>query len=58
LFSKYPKLNFVIIIKKLNKQQKLDIEKYNSQYKNLQIKINSDFHDRFLILDKKEVYHL
>ena len=58
LFSKYPKLNFVIITKKLNKQQKLDIEKYNSQYKNLQIKINSDFHDRFLILDKKEVYHL
>jgi len=58
LFSKYPKLNFVIITKKLNKQQKLDIEKYNLQYKNLQIKINSDFHDRFLVLDKKEVYHL
>lgn len=58
LFSKYPKLNFTIITKEISEQLKLDINKYNSQYKNLKIKISNKFHDRFLILDKKETYHL
>jgi len=58
LFSKYKKLKFKIITKNISKQLQLDINKYNSQYKNLEIKISNKFHDRFLILDKQEVYHL
>jgi hypothetical protein len=58
LFSKYKNLKFTIITKHISKQQKLDIEKYNLQYKNLNIKISTKFHDRFLILDNKDVYHI
>lgn len=35
-----------------------DIEKFNEQYTNLTVKTNKDFHDRFLILDSNEVYHI
>ncbi len=58
LFSKYPDINFMIITKSISKQLKLDIEKYNSQYKNLKIQTSNKFHDRFLIIDKKETYHI
>ena len=30
-----------------------DIAKFNSQYPKLTVKISKDFHDRFLIIDKK-----
>ena len=33
------------------------IKKYQSQYNNLTIKINSSFHDRFIIIDDKILYH-
>ena len=58
LFSKYTDLSFEIITKPASKQLKLDIEKYNSQYKNLEIKISTKYHDRFIIIDKKQAYHL
>ena len=58
LFSKYTNLSFAIITKSTSKQLKLDIEKYNSQYKNLEIKISNKFHDRFLLIDNQEAYHL
>ena len=35
-----------------------DIAKFNSQYPKLTVKISKDFHDRFLIIDRKEVYHI
>ncbi len=57
LFSKYPKLNFTIITKNISKQLKLDLQKYNSQYKNLKVKTSNRFHDRFLIIDNT-TYHI
>ena len=33
------------------------INKYNSQYHNVTIKINNSFHDRFIIIDNKILYH-
>ncbi|MBR5662790.1 MAG: ORF6N domain-containing protein [Bacilli bacterium] len=36
---------------------KIDIDKYNDEYKNLRLIYNKSFHDRFFIIDKKEVYH-
>ena len=35
-----------------------DVTKFNAQYPKLIVKINKDFHDRFLIIDRKEVYHI
>ncbi|PZP12674.1 MAG: DNA-binding protein [Aliarcobacter butzleri] len=58
LFSKYPNINFIIYTNSISKQLKLDFEKYQKQYKNITLKTFKDCHDRFLILDKKEVYHL
>jgi hypothetical protein len=41
-----------------NKQQTLDVQKANAQYGNFELKIFTQSHDRFLIIDNKEVYHL
>ncbi|RXZ28640.1 ORF6N domain-containing protein [Fusobacterium necrophorum] len=35
-----------------------DINKFNAQYPTLNVKTSTDFHDRFLILDNTEVYHI
>ena len=35
-----------------------DITKFNAQYPKLSVKTNTDFHDRFLIVDKTEAYHI
>ena len=35
-----------------------DITKFNAQYPKLSVKTTKDFHDRFLIIDKTEVYHI
>ena len=58
LFSKYLNIQFIIVIKSINKQLKLDIDKYKQQYNNLTIKISNKFHDRFLIIDNNEAYHI
>ena len=36
---------------------KLDLEKHNSQYQPINIKVLKKFHDRFLIIDEN-VYHI
>lgn len=58
LCSKYPNINFIIYTQSINKQLKLDYEKYNKQYKNVELKETKSFHDRFLILDNSEIYHV
>lgn len=35
-----------------------DITKFNAQYPKLSVKTNTDFHDRFLIMDNVAVYHI
>ena len=42
---------------KMSKQLRLDMEKHNSQYPAIDIKIFSKAHDRFLIIDDK-LYHI
>ena len=58
LFSKYSNIKFTIITKSISKQLKLDVDKYNKQYKNLKIQTSSRYHDRFLIIDKTKAYHI
>lgn len=35
-----------------------DVTKFNAQYPNLTVKFMNNFHDRFLIIDDVEVYHI
>jgi len=59
LFSKRKKgVSVTIFTKTINKQMALDVEKFNNQYDTLRIKELKQSHDRFLILDEKELYHI
>ena len=50
-------IEVTIITKPNNLLTKQDIEKYNKQYHNLKVVFNNTFHDRYFILDEKQVYH-
>lgn len=58
LFSKNTNIKIKIYTHNISNQLKLDIEKYNKQYNNLIAIQNKNFHDRFLIIDNQEVYHI
>lgn len=58
LFSKRKKQVKVQIQTKISKQLRLDVEKYNSQYEPIELKQFNEAHDRFLIIDNKDVYHI
>lgn len=36
----------------------LDTKKFNEQYGQLEMKFSKDYHDRFLIIDQNELYHI
>ena len=48
----------IIFTKTISKQLKLDLKKHNAQYEPIDIKILKEAHDRFLIIDEKDVYHI
>ena len=58
LFSKYPNINVKTYTHTISKQVNLDFQKYQTQYKNIELKEFKNSHDRFLIIDKKEIYHI
>jgi hypothetical protein len=59
LFSKRNKnVSVTIFTKDISKQLMLDLAKYNAQYPFIDIKEFKHSHDRFLIIDNKEVYHI
>lgn len=58
LFSKYPKLKIKIYTQAISKQLRLDYQKYQAQYKNIELQEFKNAHDRFMIIDNKEVYHI
>lgn len=47
-----------ILSKNISKQLKLDLEKHNAQYAAIKIEKFSQAHDRFVIIDKKDIYHI
>ena len=51
------KVKVIIITKRNSLLTNQDIERYNSQYNNLKIVYSDDYHDRYFIIDKKDVYH-
>lgn len=58
LFSKYPNLKIKIYTQTISKQLRLDYQKYSSQYKNIEVKEFKNAHDRFLVIDQKEICHI
>jgi len=47
-----------LLTKQVSKQLQLDIQKANAQYGSFEVKAFTHSHDRFLIIDGIEVYHL
>ena len=47
-----------IYTSKIIKQLQLDLEKHNSQYPPIQVRTYKDSHDRFLLIDETEFYHI
>lgn len=58
LSKRNKKVHCIIYTEKLTAQLTLDLEKHNAQYPRIEIRILKNAHDRFLILDEKELYHL
>lgn len=48
----------IIYTQKITPQLQLDLAKHNEQYPTIEIKTLKTTHDRFLILDQKELYHI
>ncbi len=51
-----PGVKRIIVISSYAKLNQTDVDKFVSQYGNIQIIYNDSFHDRFIISDKKECY--
>ena len=47
-----------VYTQKITVQLQLDIERHNRQYSPVEIRIYNKCHDRFLIIDNTEVYHI
>ena len=51
-------VNVILITSNKSKLKEIVIEKYNQEYSNHIVKYNDTFHDRYIILDKRKIYHL
>ena len=58
LSKKRKQVDVMIVTSGKGNLTKKDVTKFNSQYPKLTVKINEDFHDRFIIIDRTEVYHV
>ena len=57
LVKKNKNVEVVILTSKNSNISKLDIQKFNKEYPILKIAKTDTFHDRFIIIDNKELYH-
>ena len=59
LFAKRKKnVSVIIYTRNISKQLALDLKKYNEQYEPVTVEEFKDAHDRFLMIDEKELYHI
>ena len=47
-----------IYTKSISNQLRLDLQRYNTQYPPVEVELFPDAHDRFLIIDDTELYHI
>ena len=58
LTKKKQSVEVVILTSNKSNLENLDIQKFNQEYPILKISKTNKFHDRFIIIDGKEMYHL
>jgi len=58
LSKRNAKVAATLYTRKIHKTLLLDLEKHNAQYPKITLKTLAGFHDRFLIIDAKALYHL
>lgn len=58
LAKKNKNVKVLLLTKNISKQLQLDVQKVNAKYGNFEIKNFTLSHDRFIIIDNAEVYHL
>lgn len=59
LFGKRtPGVRVTFYTKTISKQLQLDAQKHNAQYEPIEVKQMADAHDRFLIIDEIQLYHI
>jgi hypothetical protein len=58
LAKKKKEVSVLLLTKTVNKKLTLDLQHANKQYGGFELKPFTKSHDRFLIIDSKEVYHL
>jgi hypothetical protein len=58
LSKKAKDVKVLLLTKTINKQLALDVKKANEQYGKYEVKELTNCHDRFLIIDRKEMFHI
>lgn len=58
LDKRKPGVSATIYTQSISKQLTLDLQKHNAQYAPIDIRLIKNFHDRFLFLDEKTIYHI
>ena len=58
LTKKNKNIEVVILTSDKSNIQKIDIQKFNKEYPILKVAKTNKFHDRFIVIDNKEMYHL
>ena len=58
LSKKNKNVKVTILTSEKSNISKLDIQKFNKEYPILEVALTAKFHDRFLIIDSKELYHI
>jgi len=58
LSKRNPVVKATIYTSKISKQLEIDLNKHNQQYPEIEVQLFTKSHDRFLIIDSKDVYHI
>ena len=58
LTKKKNNVEVTILTSEKSNIKKIDIQKFNKEYPTLKIAKTNKFHDRFIVIDNKEMYHL
>jgi hypothetical protein len=58
LSKRNPGISATVYTQRINPQLQLDLDKHNDQYPPINMRTYRNGHDRFLIIDDREVYHI
>ena len=57
LSKKNKNVEVIIITSDKSNIENIDVRKFNKEYPTLKVAKSNKFHDRFIIIDNKELYH-